>query len=362
MAANETSVSAALGRLLSTPGGVFYFAPLGLTLAVFLVFVGEHFWEVKHARFQAVYIRSVLLFPVAATLAFFGGLKYAALPWVEVVLALLEGYVFVLFFGLFVGWAWCKGDVHANLQCSARSSVCCYTSCGGCGPRYGSGKAALASIRMQMYQFALVKPLVNLAKAVSIERTGEVTNPVMAISSLFNLVTIIFALRGVLNLFYALKKGGSKNKTSAAVQVEPRDPKHETGTQNLLEGLGAFQKFLVIKSFLFFTMLNSVLLNKLIEDGTFKAPATLCDAFDQTDPALLAKECHGRFEAWVVMLESCILVVFASLNFRPHSVDSLAAEHRRGGESRCNLAMRVLALGDVCGSFLVPPATRDAPA
>ncbi len=39
-------------------------------------------------------------------------------------------------------------------------------------------------------------------------------------------------------------------------------------------------------------------------------------------------------------------------------MDNLAAEHRRGGESRCYLAMRVLALGDVCSSFLVPPAVH----
>ncbi len=124
--------------------------------------------------------------------------------------------------------------------------------------------------------------------------------------------------------------------------------------------LEAFQKFLVIKYLLLFIVLNSVLLNKLIEDSSLKAPTTLCDAFDQTDPALVAEERHGRFEAWVAMLESCVLVIFASLVFRPHSADSLAAEHRHGGESRCYLAMRVLALGDVCSSFLVPPATRDA--
>ncbi len=84
--------------------------------------------------------------------------------------------------------------------------------------------------------------------------------------------------------------------------MEPRDLKDEAGTRILLDELQAFQKFLVIKTFLFFIVLDSVALNKMTEDGTLNAPATLCDAFDQTDPALFAEECHGRFEAWVVML------------------------------------------------------------
>jgi hypothetical protein len=334
-------------------------APLGLTVAVFLLFAGEHFWEVKHARFQALYLRSVLLFPVTATLAFFGGLNYAALPWVEVAIALLEGYILILFFGLFVGWAWCKGDVYANLLCSARTNVCCHTPCSRCGPQYGSGKAALGNTRLQMYQFVIVKTLVNLAKAVSVEQTGQVTIQVKLFTAPFNLGSTIFAVCGVMNLSYALQKGGSKSKTSA--KVGPRDPqKDDTGTKNLLDGLQAFQKLVVIRTFLLSVALNSTVIEKMIEDGTLKAPATLCDALNQTDPVLFAKECHGRFQAWVVMLVSFVLVLFAAQFFRPHSVDSLAAEHRRGGESRGYLAIRVLALGDVCSSFLVPPAVHDA--
>jgi hypothetical protein len=346
-------MSPGLGTLLSTPEGLLYVAPLGLTVAVFLLFAGEHFWEVKHARFQALFIRSVLLFPVTATLAFFGGLNYAALPWVDVVIALLEGYIMILFFGLYVGWAWCKGDVYANLLCSARTNVCCHTPCSRCGPPYGSGKAALASIRLQMYQFVIVKPLVNLAKAVSVEQTGQLD--IQVFTTPFQLVSMIFALFGVLNLSHALQKGGSQSKTSAKV-----GPQDEAGTNNLLDGLQAFQKFVVMRTFLLFVALYSTVIKKVIEDGTLKAPATLCEALNQTDPVLFAEECHGRFEAWVVMVVMLILVLFAALYFRPHSVDSLSAEHRRGEESRGYLAMRVLALGDVCSSFLVPPAVHDA--
>jgi hypothetical protein len=333
--------------LLATPGEWMYAAPLMVVAVAFFVLLGEHLLVVKHVRFQGVFLRSVFIFPLVSVLAFVGGQYYHALPWVEVAIGLIEGYIFMLFFGLFVGWAWCKGDVYANMLGSARTRVACYTPIRSCGHRYSTGEAALTSIKWQMYQFAVVKPLVNLAKAVSEVKSGEVTQPVQLITAIFNLISIVVALRAVLGLYYALSKGPGVDADGKVVDSKLN--------HNLLHGLSAAYKFLIIKTFLFFIVLNGLVVVPLIVSDKLKAPAALCDVLNPA-AADFTHACHARFEAWIIMLESAIIVLFAVFCFRPYSLNSLDDEHKIIGEQNaCSIFLSVFKFWDVVTVLPRPP-------
>lgn len=337
--------------LLGTPGEVMYAVPLMVVAAAFLVLLVEHLLNAKHARFQGVYLRSVLIFPLVSALAFVGGQYYHLFPWIEVFIGMIEGYIFMLFFGLFVGWAWCNGDVYANMFGSARTRVACYTPVGSCGHRYSSGKAALASIQWQMYQFAVVKPLVNLAKAVSELKSGEVTKPVQLITGFFNLVSIVVALRAVLGLYYALTKGPGVGRDGKVVDSKIN--------HNLLQGLSAAYKFIVIKTFLFFIVLNGLVVVPLIIAGTLKAPPQLCDVLDSTAPDF-THACHSRFEAWIIMLESALIMLLAVICFRHHSIDALDEQCKESRSSACSIFISVFKFWDVVTVLPRPPGNEGA--
>jgi hypothetical protein len=338
--------------LLGTPSEVMYAVPALLVAAGFVVLLVEHLLNVKHTQFQGVYLRSVLIFPLVSTLAFVGGLYYHAFPWIEVVIGLVEGYIFMLFFGLFVGWAWCKGDVYANMIGSARTRVACYTPVASCGHRYSSGKSALASIQLQMYQFAVIKPLVNVAKAVSETTSGEVTKPVQFITAFFNLVSIVVALRAVLGLYYALTKGPGVGRDGKVVDSKIN--------HNLLQGLSAAYKFIIVKTFLFFIVLNGLVVEPLITSGKLTAPSPLCEVLNSAAPDY-SVACHARFEAWILMLESLLIMIVAVFCFRHHSIDAIDEKYKeKDGNNTCSLIISVFKFWDVVTVLPRPPKNESA--
>jgi hypothetical protein len=334
------------------PSEAMYVVPLIVVAAAFLVLLVEHILNVKHARFQGVYLRSVFIFPLVSVLAFVGGQNYHVLPWIEVLIGMIEGYIFMLFFGLFVGWAWHKGDVYANMFGSARTRVACYTAVCSCGPRYSSGKAALLSIQWQMYQFAVVKPLVNVAKAVSEISTGEVTKPVQFVTAVFNFVSIVVALKAVLGLYQALTKGPGVGHDGKVVDSKIN--------HNLLQGLSAASKFIVIKTFLFFIVLNGLVVVPLIESDTLKAPPPLCDVLDSAAPDYKLA-CHSRFEAWIIMLESALIMLLGVFCFRHHSIDALEEQHKTSAckTSACSLFISIFKFWDVVTVLPRPPKNES---
>jgi hypothetical protein len=325
-------------------GTWMYVAPLLVVLATFAVLLGEHLMLVKHVRFQGVFLRSVLIFPIVALLAFWGGYAYHLFEWIHVVIALVEGYVFLLFYGLFVGWAWCNGDVHANIMGNGHSQVPIYLL-----PRswffnrpFANGAAALWSLKWRMYQYAVVKPLADLISAVVKASAGadsQAAEAVALVSKVAQVISTVLTLQATFILYSALRKGDGKPDSKAG--------------QNLLRGLQGVRKFLVIKLFLWAVIANAILINPLVDSGVITAPSQLCVPLD---PALPEEACHARLEAWIIMIEAAIVACIGALSFRHSAIDALDNCHKnKGNNTACSLFASIFKVWDVVTSLPTPP-------
>mmetsp|Transcript_3980 Transcript_3980/g.4596 ORF Transcript_3980/g.4596 Transcript_3980/m.4596 type:complete len:149 (-) Transcript_3980:624-1070(-) len=127
--------------------------PLGLTVFIYCTATTEHLVQVRHLFFQAVYCRTLLLFPLVSLFAFIGGLSREAAVWAQVAIATIEGYTLILFFGLFTVWGWSLGNVYEALLKSRYTKTRFYFCKRGCGTEFENGTSALASIQRQVYQF-----------------------------------------------------------------------------------------------------------------------------------------------------------------------------------------------------------------
>ncbi len=321
-----------------------YVAPLLVVLATFAVLLGEHLMLVKHVRFQGVFLRSVLIFPVVALLAFWGGYAFNLIEWIHVVIALVEGYVFLLFYGLFVGWAWCKGDVHANMMGNGHSQAPIYLL-----PRswffnrpYANGAAALRSLKWRMCQYAVVKPLTTFISALVNASAGEdsqAAETVALVKRVAQVITTCVALHATFILYKALCKGDGKPDSKAG--------------KNLLHGLNGVRKFLVIKLFLWAIIANAIFINPLVDSGVITAPPLLCAPLD---PALPEEACYVRLEAWIIMLETAIVACIGALSFRHSAIDALDDCHKNeGNNTACSLFASIFKVWDVVTSLPTPP-------
>mmetsp|Transcript_33977 Transcript_33977/g.41907 ORF Transcript_33977/g.41907 Transcript_33977/m.41907 type:complete len:161 (+) Transcript_33977:421-903(+) len=103
--------------------------PFAITWLICAIASAEHFINIKQASFQGVYIRALLIFPLTSCLAIIGGIDKSITPWMEVLIGMIEGYVLILFMGLYIGWGWTQGDVHKVLLDFERTKYPCYMCC-----------------------------------------------------------------------------------------------------------------------------------------------------------------------------------------------------------------------------------------
>jgi len=308
-------------------GLVFVAIPLGLT-ALFAVEVWlAHLTNVRRLAIQALYLRIVICFPLVSLIAVFGGAFAAFFEAAEVLVGMVEGYVFVLFLALILSWAWEHGDVYSALLSSKVTNR--WFSCGmhACGSYYGSGEAILRSFCWQVYQFAIVRPLIKIIDATTMQVEGS-PNALTLILGAINLVSIVIALKALLSLYRALR-GAVPDPKRAVEGTEPL---------NLLKGLKAFRKFFIVKAMLGFLVLNNLVFRNLIADGKMPVPDFLCDAGDAL------RDCEARYLAFLFSLEVFLLAFLSVFVFRPSDLKEFEED---ADISTSKLLWRFLRLGDI---------------
>lgn len=305
------------------------YIPLLITTLISLVASAEHFFHIKHITIQALFIRSLLVFPIASLLAAAGGRNHETAVWVEVAIGLLEGYVLMLFFGIFIGWGWMKGDVENALLQSKFTQRRFYFCRKQWGREFSDGREVVASARLQIYQFAIIKPLVALVTAITYTVThDEPRQGQTLVLGIINFFSIVIALKAIMNVYFALKK------------------------QKLLKGLRPATKFTVVKALLGFIILNGLLFAPLIEDDVIPTPAFICSEEELLSDKKV--DCHSQLEFFIVLIEAMILASVAAFVFRVSDIEHLPTNLLQPG-SRCQLLCQTFAITDVTGKLLHRP-------
>mmetsp|Transcript_33976 Transcript_33976/g.41904 ORF Transcript_33976/g.41904 Transcript_33976/m.41904 type:complete len:408 (+) Transcript_33976:421-1644(+) len=302
--------------------------PFAITWLICAIASAEHFINIKQASFQGVYIRALLIFPLTSCLAIIGGIDKSITPWMEVLIGMIEGYVLILFMGLYIGWGWTQGDVHKVLLDFERTKYPCYMCCRSWGSEITDGNRAVRSLRTKIYQYIIVRPSISLVDAIYYAVTGKSLGTGYAlVLAAVRLVSVLIAIRALVTLYFALKKS------------------------NLLTGLKGFRKLSIIKALLFVVVLNSLLFNPLISRDIMKVPDYICSS---EDLMLDATNCKVQLEAWIFVLEALVLIIIAAFVFRADDMDSLPKEYLKP-TSRRRLFVHIFTLHDVVSSFIRRP-------
>lgn len=309
--------------------------PVIICFVIFFLFAIEHFRNTRNSVFQGIYLRAMAIFPVVSALIYAGGVNHQTTVWCMFAVSFIEGYVFVLFFGMCALWGWCNGDVHAALLRSNATRTRYYFWGKHYGPEYTCGKSCFRSLLIQSLAMMIIKPLVSMFEALYATYFGKLSFLARFFGTgVVILIGIIISLMSLIRLFLALsgRKIGEQ----------------EAGT-NLIEGLSFMKKFAIVKVLLWCIVINGWLFEPLVNSGTLPAPAWMCVDLDLHNP-VEEKDCDARLFAFIFNCQSIIFTIFSGYLFRPKDLDTLPDITAYCGSSKpnaCRSFYRIFLIWDV---------------
>ena len=318
-----------------------------LSICVFLwivyaiLFIQHHFRLSTKPKFQAVSLRIVVVIPLAATVA--AGMSFSGNGLIgDFLISFIEAYVFLAFFGLLAGYGFQNGNVYdAILNCKSYPNKFCALKICSFGPRIHSGKKLLNTLWMYVFQLMIVKPLITLTKYLVEEYSGCTSTQqqyMWLVLGIISTLSVTLASIGIFRLYRCLNK-----------YVDPNDPESFKGF--LLEGLHPFRKFFVVKTLIFFMVVNNILVVSLIPK-TLRVPEFIC-----SDESLY---CQNVYLNFLFCMECAVMIIPACIIFRADptvkQIHSENEEPLNGNEdpNDSTINMNFLKFWDVWTSFLKP--------
>uniref|UniRef100_A0A0G4FLB4 Uncharacterized protein n=1 Tax=Chromera velia CCMP2878 TaxID=1169474 RepID=A0A0G4FLB4_9ALVE len=275
-------------------GGILLLILLFVSFGAWISLLIEHSQNVKNVQFQALYSRLVSLYPLMMTVAIVSALIPVSSIYLENVFSWFEVYVILAFLALLLGLGWLKVDVKEALFQKKGGGV---VSC--CGPRETTPEKQFAARKALIMQYAVVNPLVAIAKTVHFEvavSRGDLGNRSRLVGTVLQLITavsLIIAFAQLLRIYWVLKKDKRK----------PYEGKHVIG------------KVAVIKFIFGFAVLNRLVLKPLIRWGVIPTGDFICPP-----EAVMPSERYAQFaevlceDRMVNMLLTLELFVFTFLS------------------------------------------------
>jgi Organic solute transporter Ostalpha len=297
------------GDLWYWPDGLYMLIPVFFTWILWAVLFFEHVFNLASAhdvalRFQALFTRIILLFPLVATLAYFA----AAFPWsnywIGFVVSCLEAYCLSAFFALLAGLGhifFSPSDFDKELLNSPWTNRYFIR----CGSYFENGDVAFFVAKVSVLQILIVKPLVNLGKAILSTVTSKPPSGAMIFLRVIDVISMISAIVYILRLY----------RCFAQASGSP------------LEGHNVLWKFMVVKLLFLFLVVKSILISPLVDAGVIPVDAWICpsDAYDQPNST---RYCQGRLEWVILIFEIVVLTIPACFSYRHHGLHKLDQDRR----------------------------------
>lgn len=271
-----------------------YVIPLVFTWACFVYLVGEHSYNLYDIEFQALLLRICLAFPFVSTVFFLElYLPYEASYFLHGLVGLGEGLLLVEFAALMIGWSWVKGgDVFKSFLESEKTNVCCACRAVRCGKEYTDGEEAMWNMVRQVFQLALVKPLIEVFTGLGIIVNGDLRPGFRTLLEILNIVSLVVAFRALIYIYQVVD--GTKDSNG-----EPS-----------LRGSGLEAKFFVVKLLFAFLILNGVFIAALSDADMLVVPDWMC--LNNT----AQNECEKLYEGWILLMESAVASILIVFTFR----------------------------------------------
>ena len=247
-------------------------------------------------RFQVVYVRLGLAFPIMSLMAAVGAfLPWTAL-WMEFAQSLVEAYVLCGFLALLYGFGKLgtrnMGEVFLNSRFA--SSPC------PCADQFESPGYAETWWKVMILQFSVIKPLTTLIPAV-VDSQGH---PLATSSRQYILLRIIAALSILIAVASILRV----HNALAWCQENPYG------------NYRVFQKVAVMKLLFLFIILNTLIFAPLTASGAIPTQPWVCSADVVAYSAQYAQWCQDRTLQIIFMIEILIMTVPLVLYLRHHQL------------------------------------------
>jgi len=255
----------------------------------------------------------------------------------DIVVSILEGYIFICFYALMIAWGWRHGNVYEALLVSEKfQNKVCSIRCCSCGPTVERGHAILWILFWQVAQLIFFKPLMALVDLIVYQNSGELSKGVKLMTSLVTLTSVVVASLAMFRVYRSLLK----------VHTEQEKSESKNG---LLNGLHPFRKFLIIKLLVFLILLNSLLFTNLIPSA-MPVPSFLCS--DQS------VYCQNIYLAFIFSCESIVIILPAAIFFRNSEKFFALSPTDKATHPTRQLLFQYFKFWDVWTTLLTPPESH----
>lgn len=289
----------------------------GVVWMLWFFLVSLHASRLRVLAVQASYLQLTLVFPVYCSLVAMATVIPSVAPCIDVIVGFLEGYIIFGFAALILALARQRNkNVYSIVGDDRYAKHCCAIKL--LDLRFGkalAGPRALELLRGQIIQFWVVKPIVNLIQAIPEYVNNDHSKGINFLTGLVGAVSIIIALRALLVLYLTFR--------------------------HHLVGMNLYAKFVVIKLIFLGIIINTLVLQRLLDSGAITVPAGLCPSGFENS----ALVCELRYLSFIQSLQCCAIFFVAVYLFSPGDFSDLPRLYGHCGILICHafFAWEVLA-------------------
>jgi len=284
------------------PDGLYMLIPVLLTWALWFIVFLEHALNLASVhevaiRFQALFARIVLMFPLVSTVAFVSAALPPIAEWMWFLLSLIEVYCVIAFYAMLIGlgFIFFPGD---RFKKAMVESFWTKRPLLRCGPEFPSKESAFTFFTACVVQTALVKPVCSLVLASYTAATGDRSFfALQASMRALSAISLIVSIASILRVYKFLSEA-------------PGTPLH---------GHSVLLKFTVIKLLFTFVIINALFLDPMIEAGVIPIDQWICsqEALSQDH----GKDfCQIRLTSVILVCEVVCVVIPACFSYRHHGL------------------------------------------
>lgn len=296
------------------PNGKLMLIPVCTTWAVWLLLLVEHMINLAHVqdyvmRFQALYARILLVFPVIISLIYIAACFPWGQIWIDFLVAILEAYCLVMLFALELGFAHILFS-HEKIMETLLNSRATNRLFIIFGRKFETTEQVFNHHKWVVYQTILFRPLPYLIKAILIQVLGNLPKYGHVLLRVVATISLVLAVLAIIRIYLCL-------------HWSPDRPISR-------RGYGFRNKFIMVKVLFLIIVLNNLIVLPLIAariipvKGWFCTPDTL---------AGFASHCQSRLQDVIVIIELSIVMVPTAFFYRPFGLRKTTTE---GHPSRCS--------------------------
>ena len=320
--------------------------PVGVIWGLWFLLFLEHLCNLASVhdvaiKFQALFCRIALMFPLSATLTYIAAAFPWCSAWVNFITSILESYCLIAFLALLSGLA----HICFSKTAFREGIIQSYWTRKPflfCGSSFSSGEYAYYVYKVCVMQVLLFKPLSTLIVAIATTIThGYLSTALRIFMRILGTVSLVISVLAILRLYKYLADA----------------PGHP------LQGHNVLAKFVVVKILFMFIVLDNLIIDPLVQNKIIPVDGWICppDAYAQE----LGQEfCFLRLICVIFICQIVFIILPAVYSYRHHGLHKL--NRKRGANIRHFLfytffgvlELRSFLDGDVVNIDLKDPASE----